>query len=369
MTLHITTTLSSGELIKELDIDERSARLLMFEDIDIVTGTMAKHIKGVLEPFFQSATARMKLADHRFRTGVSNAALDRNEQSICYILGPSHSGKSHLAKHFAFKVAPKIFMGEGFMAPELVDGGAVSDTPKAHETTLNRNIAYVSLRGATNLKGAVSQILSQGFSDPGSVSTAQRGVDRIARLARSHRTPVVVIDEAQHLLNSANTKKDPQVTDFLKSLVITGQYSILLVGQEEPITRLLKGDEQFDNRSTGVILGPHAVTGDGWMEFQGFLGYLDRQMVAKGIFSERSGLLTDGMAGLIHEASFGLVGRAYKLLHRALNFHVEVGAPCLTKKHLEVTVDAYPTLLARLHRNPFKKGGAGRSVDLREVTP
>jgi hypothetical protein len=341
---HPAEGVSTRDIIDGLDLDVRTKRALQFEDITITTGTMTKHLTGTLAPFFEIAVRRRQVDEIRARIGSSTAVLDRSEQTMLYVVGASHVGKTQLAKQFAFKVVPEIYRGPS-----------------------KKPVAMVSLKGASNVKDVVTQILAQGFDDPGDVHTAAKGIARINRLAESHETALIVIDECQHMVHPKTDARDRQVTDFLKSLVISGRFSLMLVGQAEQVYRLLRSDAQYENRAIGIELTAlDQRVPDQWTEFLGFLAYLDKQMAARGIFATTSGLAQSEFRYPIYEASFGLLGRVKKLIYQALVFEVEIGAERLTIDHLAAAIERNAALKMALQRNPFRSG-ARPVIDLRKT--
>jgi hypothetical protein len=189
-------------------------------------------------------------------------------------------------------------------------------------------VVMVPLRSTTrNDKQLQVQIL-EAFKDPqadvvrksmASYSPAL-AIKAIRNIARSKRTFIVVLDEANNMIGKDEIATARPMAKAIKSLVNEGVFSIAIMGTAKA-HRLFEADPELNSRkSADINLDPINLNVPSERRyFFKFVGQVDRQMERDGIVDTRIRLIEDIRSrAMIYDMSGGVVGNVVRILRIAL---------------------------------------------------
>jgi hypothetical protein len=264
-------------------------RMALYRTITVRTPDLRAVEAKLLDLYKDTRAARLTYEAAK----LAGLPMTLTDSSILAIGGVSHVGKSRAVKNFKENVLPFAEVGRGTM-------------PMVH----------AELSSDATIKTVWSDVLG-AMKDPYPNGTRITMENRVAQLARQHETEIIVLDECQHL--TAQTRTSPKLADMLKKNVQRGQFSIVLVGQEEHLDQMLR-DPQIENRVVDYVR-MERISVDSTEDvsrFKKFLAFLDKAMVERTVFEGMSGLAEDGTWERIFAASDGLIGVASKIVGTAI---------------------------------------------------
>lgn len=180
----------------------------------------------------------------------------------------------------------------------------------------------------------------EAFGDRGGAKVIQRAKDHseaavnraIQELARKQGTLVVALDEAHNMLLHDGGATAEIMGTALKSLVNDAIFSLVLLGTEEAL-RLFAANKEFTSRAKETVdLGKFEVESSEDREyFFGFAGYLEEEMLKKGVIDSRLGMI-DGVRerAVVYDMAEGVVGIVPRVMRLALERAFEDGRGHIT---------------------------------------
>lgn len=273
-----------------------------------------------------AAIERMKTihADSR-RTGLGKGLA---------VLGPSGVGKSTVLRQF---------MSE--MESERPDG---------------MRVVYVEVPSSPSPKTLASAILA-GLGDPfayGGRDTAEEKLDRIVKLFAQLQTEVLILDEAQHMVERS---KSVQIStaDWLKRFMNTCKTVVILAGLQRT-EELLQPNEQLRRRFSATFYFNRFDPDDphGRRNFGGLLKVCQQQLPLAAI-----SFTTPETALRFHYATFGLIDYLIKIVDRAVQLAAQQQCQEIDMNLLAAAFCDEVWSGAPPKRNPFHA-----SFDLRQLT-
>lgn len=145
-------------------------------------------------------------------------------------------------------------------------------------------------------------------------------IEAIRWIARSKRTFVVVLDEANNMIGQDEYATARPMAKAIKSLVNEGVFSVVVMGTDKAY-RLFEADPELNSRKIADInLDPVNLSDPSERNyFFKFVGQIDRQMGRDGIVKERIGLIEDVESrAKVYDMSGGVVGTVVRILRIAL---------------------------------------------------
>lgn len=198
-----------------------------------------------------------------------------------------------------------------------------------------------------NLATAMLTALGDPFAESRNHS-AEAKFTRIVTLLKNLRTEIVILDEAQHLIDYKRTSAY-EAADWIKSLMNESEATYILVGLKRT-QQLLYANEQLRRRFSASVNFERFswATPEEQQEFAALLNSIHNVLPVPAVE-----FMTEDLLLRFHHASFGLMDYLIKILDRAV-WLVQVGrAEGIDRKVLadafrdEVWANAPP------HRNPF----------------
>lgn len=243
------------------------------------------------------------------------------------VLGPSGSGKT---------TALKQYMNTAF--PTLSAPGKF------------RRALRVEIPSSPSKKSLAMAIL-QAFEDPlatTSSHSAEKKVARVVTLLKNLQTEVLILDEAQHLVDyKRNT--DYEAADWIKSLMNESDVTVVLVGLKRA-QQLLWANEQLRRRFCAVVDFERFCleTQENQKEFATLIHSI-RNILPVPVVT----FTTDDMLIRFHRASFGLIDYMIKILDRAVWMVQSGRAPGIDRNVLAAAFRDEVWDEVPAERNPF----------------
>lgn len=214
------------------------------------------------------------------------------EPQCLTITGPSHAGKSTIAKYFENKY-PRVHEFEGDVVVPVV----CAETP-ARPTE----------------KKLAAEIL-KGLGDPAANKGTESSMTfRIEKMFAEKRVELVFLDELQHFVDRENNKVLKVAADWLKNLLNRVKKTMIILGMPGA-DRILDINEQLKNRFlTRKYLAPFAwSTEEQIYEYRNFLRELDMKLPLR----KDSNLAERKTALRMYCATSGIMGKNVKLIRAA----------------------------------------------------
>lgn len=179
---------------------------------------------------------------------------------------------------------------------------------------------------------------------PGETLTGRAAAPALRRALeqalRQRRPAAVIVDEAQHLTQTASGRRLLDQMDVLKSLAALTQTVHVLIGTYE-LVGLATLSGQLSRRSRELHFGRYrAESSKEWQDFQSVLLTFQRHLP----LAAEPDLL--GRAEYLYEQSVGCIGVLKGWLNRALAAALEEGASTLTTRQLERQAEPARKLLS-----------------------
>jgi hypothetical protein len=189
-------------------------------------------------------------------------------------------------------------------------------------------IVMVTLRSSTRSEKQLQVQILEAFKDPQAdvVRRSSHGyspdqaIKAIRNIARSKRTLIVVLDEANNMIGQDEIATARPMAKAIKSLVNEGAFSIVVMGTAKA-HRLFEADPELNSRKIADInLDPIDLSVPSERRyFFKFVGQVDRQMERDGIVEKRIGLIEDLRSrAMVYDMSGGVVGNVVRVLRIAL---------------------------------------------------
>jgi type II secretory pathway predicted ATPase ExeA len=278
------------------------------------------------------------LRDIRLPFGPTRAALERLEVlqasgrrpgdgRVLAVVGPSRSGKSTML------------------------GMHVERSTATNERTVR--VPRLTLPTKCNQRTFAASVLTAMGDAAAESSTRVQSMTRIPLVAEAMGVEMIMIDEAQHLVNRRNKAINYDAADAIKMLADQVGIPVVLAGTED-LDTLIKANTQLEGRLVGRIsVEPFDVgSADSFKELRGFLRLYDRELP----FEMTSGLHEEGVARAIFLASDGLIGRITQLLQLAAQQAIAEQRPHLDLFNLSCAWDelSAPSSNRNSLPNPFE---------------
>jgi hypothetical protein len=261
-------------------------------------------------------------------TEIYEDPLGTNTSRGLLILGPSGVGKSTVIDEFVKAVSRDQFV-PGKKLPILVVEIPAEPTKKT-------------------VAAALLKALNDPFADAQSHS-AEFKLSRVVTLLSTLRVEMVILDEAQHLVDHKRTSTGVhEAADWVKSLMNRTSIAYVLVGLRT-LERLPRANEQFRRRfSAALDYDRFQLTESKWVHFYTLLKVLHGLLPVPAI-----DFTTEQMVQRLHHASFGVIDYLDKILDRATWLVKDKGEQGITMAVLSEAFQDEVWNNAPEDRNPF----------------
>ncbi|MCE5981969.1 TniB family NTP-binding protein [Pseudomonas sp. LF19] len=177
-----------------------------------------------------------------------------------------------------------------------------------------RSVLVVEMPSSPSKKNLATAVLV-AMKDPFATArghSAEHKFTRIVTLLKNQGTAMIILDEAQHLVDYKKVGAY-EAADWIKSLMNETDITVVLVGLKRT-EGLLWANEQLRRRfSASIDYGRYDLTEETWKQFAALLkaiqGLLPVQCIS---------FLSKDMLQRFHLASFGLIDYLIKILDRAV---------------------------------------------------
>lgn len=191
-------------------------------------------------------------------------------------------------------------------------------------------VALVSVPARCTSKALLSAILvALDHPDPykGSQTLFEQ---RLVKWARRKGVRMIILDEAQHLVNPKNASKNYDVADVIKVVINQLKITLILVG-DHGVDALCKNRQLFRRLRRRFRLTPFGYETE--KEQARFCAFLLKYDVALP-FSEYCHLSSPALAAALFRATGGLVGWVVQLIWVATDYALEENARRIEPRHL-----------------------------------
>lgn len=263
-------------------------------------------------------------------TEVLRALKTRGQQNLIFVFGPSHVGKSKLAKivrdRLLEDVNPEI-VEEGPVLVEVVPPQTNSSIWKDFYVRVLTEMQEILID--KKVEYAKDRIISSGLGRTSSAPHLRIAVENCL----THRNPkALLLDEAQSFTRIPSTKSVLDQTDNLKSLVNKTSVPIVMFGNYE-LMEMRDLSDQLINRSIDIHFPRYHYENGG-----------DREAFKNLLLSYEQHIPIESESNLVehidfcYERTIGCGGALHKLLYKALSnaLYDENPKGIITKKHLQL---------------------------------
>ena len=184
-------------------------------------------------------------------------------------------------------------------------------------------VVMVTVRSATRSEKQLQVQILEAFKDPqadfvrrNNNYSPDQAIRAIRHIARSRRTYVVVLDEANNMIGQDEIATARPMAKAIKSLVNEGVFAVVVMGTAKA-HRFFEVDPELNTRKTADInLDPVNLNVPSERSyFFKFIGQIDRQMERDGIVEARVGLIEDIRSrAMVYDMSGGVVGNVVRIL-------------------------------------------------------
>ena len=188
-------------------------------------------------------------------------------------------------------------------------------------------VVMVTVRSATRSEKQLQVQILEAFKDPqadfvrrNNNYSPDQAIRAIRHIARSRRTYVVVLDEANNMIGQDEIATARPMAKAIKSLVNEGVFAVVVMGTAKA-HRFFEVDPELNTRKTADInLDPVNLNVPSERSyFFKFIGQIDRQMEYIGIVEARVGLIEDLRSrAMVYDMSGGVVGNVVQIIKIAL---------------------------------------------------
>ncbi|WFU53613.1 ATP-binding protein [Bradyrhizobium pachyrhizi] len=214
-------------------------------------------------------------------------------------------------------------------------------------------VVIVTLRSSTRNEKQLQVQILEAFQDPQAdvVRRSSHGyspdqaIRAIRNIARSKRTFIVVLDEANNMIGQDEIATARPMAKAIKSLVNEGVFSVVVMGTAKA-HRLFEADPELNSRKIADInLDPVNLNVPSERRyFFKFVGQVDRQMERDGIVERRIGLIEDLRSrAMVYDMSGGVVGNVVRMLRIALRLAHRDKRRSIEWKDIEIAFYAWKT--------------------------
>ena len=177
-----------------------------------------------------------------------------------------------------------------------------------------RSVLVVEMPSSPSKKNLATAVLV-AMKDPFATArgnSAEHKFTRIVTLLKNQGTAMIIMDEAQHLVDYKKVGAY-EAADWIKSLMNETDITVVLVGLKRT-EGLLWANEQLRRRfSASINYGRYEFTGETWKQFASLLKAIQGLLPVQSI-----SFLSKDMLQRFHLASFGLIDYLIKILDRAV---------------------------------------------------
>jgi hypothetical protein len=216
-----------------------------------------------------------------------------------------------------------------------------------------RPVVIVTLRSSTRTEKQLQVQILEAFQCPQAdvVRRSSHGyspdqaIKAIRNIARSKRTFIVVLDEANNMIGQDEIATARPMAKAIKSLVNEGVFSIIVMGTAKA-HRLFEADPELNSRKIADInLDPVDLSVPTERRyFFKFVGQIDRQMERDGIVENRIRLIEDLRSrAMVYDMSGGVVGNVVRVLRIALRLAHRDKRRSIEWKDIETAFYAWKT--------------------------
>ena len=311
---------------------------------------------GVIDPKFRSVGQLSNLFfnyDHTIRAMnrmqefylLSQAS---NTADIMVLFGASGSGKTKIAKRFYSQIVSMAECGGSHLRAIYLSVPSKC-TPKS-------------------LAADLLEALGDPHADRGTLPNMTR---RVITYIEELGVSIVILDEFQHFVNSANEKVIYDAADWLKSITNHVNCPFLLVGLPSTL-KVLSANEQLARRMTDQVqldAMPYETDVD-VKRFRTILALFAKELP----FANADCIVHPDFSRSIQNATQGLIGRVVRLLRAACALALREGVGELTldifaRAYDELSISLQADQTARKYGNPFKSKSARTGKVLHRELP
>lgn len=266
----------------------------------------AKRIKQLLLPFSQMNEVIADIADIHQLGKDDTSTRAKGSQGLC-IIGEPRSGKSELIDIYAKDIAPN---------PERVLVIGFPSTSTHRQFTVK---------------------LLAGLGDPyPSEGKPEERMNRCLRLMKEQNIELIILDEAQHLLNSsANPEGQQRGADWLKEFLDAASVPFVVSGPPRA-KEIFRYQPELSGRIAEFI-EYQPLSWDDKKKRDEFFSVLD---FCEDIlpFSHTSNLSDDQIASTIYDATNGKIGLIKRLILRAAQLAIRNERPAISQTDIDQAI-------------------------------
>jgi hypothetical protein len=300
---------------KTLSMDELDDRLETF-DLILVPHPRIGLVKTRIESLMRQTKRVIARNDGRSEK-AGGRAIKLEELWVLPIIGPTGATKSKSLSIFVDEIVQNPSLAAGKSPIVTITVKSSSKTPKALQVQI--------LEAFGDKEGAAIVSRSNDHSE-GTVNRA------ILELARAQGTLVVALDEAHNMLLRDTAANANTMAVALKSLVNDALFSLVLLGTEEALRLFAANAELTGRKKETVDLGKFEIaSSEDRDQFFGFAGYLEQEMLEKGVIDSRLGMIDHvPERAAVYDMAEGVVGIVPRVMRLALERAFEEGRGCVT---------------------------------------
>ena len=275
---------------------------------------------------------------HRELKGLYFRGVRKSQAQCMTLTGPSGAGKTW---------ALQRFMAERNAAAQSEDDVDVDQLP----------VVYVTAPNSASEKALAAKILRELGDPAAEKGTSDSLAERLRRRVETLGTRMIIIDEAQHLVDTrlTNTGKIRQTAEWMKNLLFDSRCVYVYAGL--PTTeQLVKTNEQLARRCrTSISLQGFPFQSKDQQKF--FVKVVDTFVAATGLPLD---VADADIYRAIHRATDGMLGALALLFGQAVEEAHKQGTECINGNCLAAVWNFTPLReispsTKKLKQNPFKE--------------
>ncbi|QIL71024.1 AAA family ATPase [Diaphorobacter sp. HDW4B] len=270
---------------------------------------------------FPQVLALLDTLDARFHN-----ALDDGEPEHLMVLGESGTGKTTTLRHFCQKHPP-------------IERPEVTEVP----------VVYAEIPSKTTIKGLAGTLLQAMGSPYWNKGDQIQRTHQLVTLLRACRTRVVILDEANHLVDRGGVRTHYHIGDWIKQLSRPGGPALVLAGTPRAELLLATNTQLRGRFGECFSINPLSANGEDLGLFAKILRSFEAQL-------KPIECVKFGDPVIARQFAFATAGRLRaicKLLRGAIDIAAKQRHPRIDMKVLEQAFEKVLLKSAPPERNPF----------------